>query len=705
MIYNVINHTQNEHFDKLSRLSPHERMAELFKIITDTIPIYINEDDLIAGWYGYKEDLGFDNSAPHFENSTNFFTEELAEKRDKLRYLNTHIEFTRAHTCLDYKTVIEKGIEHYLKKVDAALEETPENQVLLAMKSELLSVCHFAERYRQLAKEKSAAAKSAEERRVYEKIYNSLCQVPLKNARTFAEAVQSLWILHALIPIAELEWGSISIGRIDQFLYPLYKKHIADGGSREEAKAILKNFFYLLNTYGDGACAMNIGGSSSDGAHQYNELSKLLIEVEKEVASLSPIFAVRVTPDMPDDIMDSLVDLDLFKIGQPTFYGENTCRRSMLDRGVEPFEAIDFSANSCMGIIAQGKEFADMWGIKFNAHLPLELAVNRGRPLMENHSYFDSKVAPAVPKTFDELMLLFQEYMDELLSVSTDIYECVAKEIAETSPGPLLSALTEGCIESRSDRAVGAKYNNVTVETFGLINVCDSLLAIKELVYDKKKYSLEYWVKGAQSNYEGYEKLLNDISECDKYGSDSSDSIGLCSKVCDIVYNSCKKNWHHNRRFFHSLHTIDVNVSFGRTMYATLDGRKKGTPVNKNANPFGLVKNIAYTSLASSAAKLPQYKFSGGQPIDLYFDESWFKTKEMRDKIKHLILTYFDLGGMQLQVNSADIELLEKAHKEPNKYPFVIVRRGGYSVRFNELSPAVREDMIAAAKNFKMNNP
>ena len=76
----------------------------------------------------------------------------------------------------------------------------------------------------------------------------------------------------------------------------------------------------------------------------------------------------------------------------------------------------------------------------------------------------------------------------------------------------------------------------------------------------------------------------------------------------------------------------------------------------------------------------------------------------MRDKIKNLILTYFDLGGMQLQVNSADIKLLEKAHKEPDKYPFVIVRRGGYSDRFNELSPAVREDMIAAAKNFRINN-
>lgn len=80
MLYNVINHTQNEHFDKLSRLSPHERMAELFKIITDTIPIYINEDDLIAGWYGYKEDLGFDNSAPHLKIQLIFSPRNLPKK-------------------------------------------------------------------------------------------------------------------------------------------------------------------------------------------------------------------------------------------------------------------------------------------------------------------------------------------------------------------------------------------------------------------------------------------------------------------------------------------------------------------------------------------------------------------------------------------------------------------------------------------------
>ena len=101
----------------------------------------------------------------------------------------------------------------------------------------------------------------------------------------------------------------------------------------------------------------------------------------------------------------------------------------------------------------------------------------------------------------------------------------------------------------------------------------------------------------------------------------------------------------------------------------------------------------------SSAAGFDQTEFSGGQPIDLYFDKSWFETKEMRDKIKVLITTYFRLGGMQLQVNSADIPLLEKAHAEPEKYPFVIVRCGGYSMRFCEMTEKQKAEFIERAKN------
>jgi formate C-acetyltransferase len=133
-------------------------------------------------------------------------------------------------------------------------------------------------------------------------------------------------------------------------------------------------------------------------------------------------------------------------------------------------------------------------------------------------------------------------------------------------------------------------------------------------------------------------------------------------------------------------------------LYATLDGRQEGVPVNKNANPSILLQQTDHTSHVLSATSFDQTKFSGGQPIDLYFDKTWFNSAESRNKIKALIKTYFQLGGLQLQVNSIDIDLLEKAHESPQDYPFVIVRKGGYSVRFNEMNKHNRSEFITHAK-------
>lgn len=456
----------------------------------------------------------------------------------------------------------------------------------------------------------------------------------------------------------------------------------------------------LLNSYGDGACALNLGGMDKTGKSQLNDLSKILIEVEKEISGRSPIIAVRVTPDMPDDFMDSVVDFSLFKIGQPTFYGEETCRQSMLDRGFDEADAVNFSANSCMGIISAGNEIADMWGIKYNSHLPLELAVNGGKPFDERTPY-ESEIPLKTATSFEDILLQYIAYNREIMSKAADTYELLAREMAENLPNPFLSAITEGCISARKDRAVGAKYNTVTVETMGLINVCDALLAIKELVYEKKKYTLADLIVAAKRNYEGYETLRKDILNCKKYGANDRDANALCNRLCKAMYSACKEKWHGNRLFLPSLHTIDMNVYYGSNIGTTLDGRLRSEPLNKNANPSELIKKCDPTSVMLSAAALEQYKLSGGQPIDLYFDKDWFETKEKRDKIKQLILTYFKLGGMQLQVNSIDIELLEKAHKQPEKHPQVIVRKGGYSVRFNQMPERVREEFILRARSLR----
>ena len=703
MHYNIIQYTRNKHFDELKDCSPYIRQAILFQHMTEDVPLKIKDTDYIAGWYGYDDE---DMPSP-LENR--FFPficvldDEQKQIREKLRSeLNTGIWFTSAHTCIDYQAIVQNGVEHYIAQVGEALCEHPGDDCLLAMKISLEAACKYAERFAAAAQEKAKKSQNPEHRSRFENMYSALCHVPRFGARNFLEAMQSIWIMHSLIPMAEMSWASISIGRIDQYLYPFYKKHIAEGGTKEEVKEILKNLFVLMDSYGDGANAMNIGGLDENGKDMINDLSRVLLEVEKEMALRAPIFAVRITPDMPEDFLDSLIDFDLFKIGQPTFYGELPCRQAMLDRGVSENEAAGFSANSCMGLVVAGREFADMWGIKFNSHLPLELAINQGKPFNENTDLKLSTDSVEITD-YEQLLQQYEKYLSELISTCASIYEAAALEYEVNNPSPLVSALTDGCIQNRRDRANGAVYNTVTIETMGLVNTCDALVAIKELVFENKKYTLDELITAAKMNYEGCEKLLLDISKCKKYGMNDSDVNVIFNRLCKMVSKACKQVCHDNRLFIPSLHTIDVNVSYGSELYATLDGRKEGQPVNKNANPSNLLQKTEHTSHILSAASFDQTEFSGGQPIDLYFDKAWFKTKESRDKIKALVRTYFQLGGLQFQVNSVDVELLEKANNAPDDYPFVIVRKGGYSVRFNEMDKRTREEFIELAKRIEQN--
>lgn len=698
MYYRIIDYIKNKYYDELSELSPSIRQATIFKYTTEEMPLLIKEGDLFAGWYGYETW----DELPKVQGQVSFGESTLSYEQKALRQrlceeLKTEINFTPAHTCIDYGNILKNGLTHYISLVEDALKDHPKDDYLKAMKISLEAACNFSQRFADIAKEKMQSAEDKQQKSRFENMYSALCRVPREPAKNFLEAVQSIWIMHSLIPMAEASWASISVGRVDIYLYPFYKKHIEEGGTKEEAKGILKNLFLLLDSYGDGACAMNIGGLDENGNDILNDLSKVLIEVEKEMRLCAPIFAVRVTPNMPEEVFDSLIDAELFKIGQPTFYGELNCRKAVADRGVNIKDAIGFSVNSCMGLVVAGKEFADMWGIKFNSHLPLELALNNGEPLNANLD-FDLGITPVQINDFDQLLEQYGKYFSLLLSVCATLYEAIARDTEANLPDPFLSALTDGCIENRGDRATKAKYNTVTVETMGLINTCDSLAAIKELVMDKKKYTLKELITAAKMNYEGYDDIRSELLRCKKYGMNNSEVNAIVKKVGEMVSDACKKVSHHNRMFLPSLHTIEANIEYGTKLYATLDGRIQGQPVNKNANPSLTLKKTEATSHILSATSFDQTEFSGGQPIDLYFDKEWFKTKEGRDKIKALIRTYFQFGGLQLQVNSIDVELLEKAHNNPEDYPFVIVRKGGYSVHFSHMSKENRAEFIEQVK-------
>ena len=675
----------------LNSLPPPSRAAELFRLTLERIPLFLESDELIAG--RYTIDARPYERAPRGLLWQETFSEEesgfYSIMRDNFGF---NPVFGKAHTCIDYEKVLNEGLSSYIARVEKRLTRPcteKQRSYLEAMMSCLKYASLLSERFSGMARAMSENETDTSRKSHLIRMADALERVPMEPARDFFEALQSVWLMHSLVPIAENCWASISLGRFDQYMYPFY-----ENATEEEKTRIpeyLEAFFKLLETHGDGACALNLGGLDADGNDMTNKLTYLILDVEKRCRYRSPIIAARISEKTPDKLMNALVDETLFNIGQPTFYSERNCRRALEARGVDSQTAVNFANSSCMGIVIPGCEVYDMWGSLYNSHLPLEMAVNGGKPFagelpIEVNTHYER------PETFEELMSLYGKYFIEFFGYCVQYNNKTTELKAYNDPDPFYSALTEDCIENACDRALGCRYRTVTVETMGLTNTADALTAIKKLVFDEKKYSLEQFAEAAKKNYEGFDELRHHILSCPKYGTDEETADHMVTQLFELAYRTAAKFSSGNTYFCPSLHTLDSNVSYGKARGATLDGRLAGEPLNKNAGPSNKVRKSVPTSLILSAGRLPQHLMHGGQPVDISFNPSDVRNRP--EKITALIKTYLSMNGLQLQVNAPDIELLKAADSDPDSYNTLIVRIGGYSCYFTQLSKDVRKEFI-----------
>lgn len=670
----------NENYKYLSMLTPVKRAAELFRLETEKLEFSLEVSDEIFGWFLFDRK---DKSLENRQFSCDILNKETEDiiKAPGVFGCTTNVD--RGHTLVDYGYLIDHGLIAYQEKIEEELLSAPENEYLLAMQSVLLSVRAFVDRMICAAEQNVNHCERASE------IAAALRQVPFYPARNFREAIQSVWIIHFLIPLAENAWYSISLGKFDQYMYPYYRRSLSDGMTGEEIKRILYHFYRLLNSYADGACMLNVGGE------EYNELSKLVIECQKEFSLPAPILGARITKHTEDEIFDILIDEKLFCVGQPTFYGEHNCIGTLVEKGVDPEIAAGFSNNSCMGISLPSEEFNSMWGCVFNVSAILEAAVNCGKCL-----YKDFTVAGiAEVNGVEELYQTFEKAADMMFEICVKAYKVRAGLSETCDPDPLVSLLTYGCIEKHCDRITGSKYHNVTVECMGMVNVSDGICAIDRLVWKEKKYTLGELSIAVKNNFRGYEAIRKDILRCSKYGQDS-EADEYAVRIAEILQRVIRKYNCGNMYFCPSLHTLDTNVGYGSAWGAGYDGRAAGAPFAKNAGPSNEVRKKDPTALLMSAACLPQHKFYGGQPVDINFGREIVKNQKR--KIAALIRTYFEKGGLQMQVNSLSPDMLEDAVKNPKNYNDLIVRIGGYSIYFNRLSEKTKQEFIQRIKRESM---
>lgn len=605
-------------------------------------------------------------------------------------------EYTPAHTTVDHQLLLQHGLGSIVERIDEMTpgEFVPEDPVLAGMTIALEAVCHWIERHGNLARQQSEAA-VGEERLRLQRIGEACRRVGWYPPRNFHEALQLILFVRIAVGLSERCTASLSLGRLDQDLLPLYRQDLEHGVPEAELADLLAEFFTQLNRFADPSCALNLGGLDEAGQDQFNELSELIVETAIRLRLPSPLLAVRVHPDLFFEEFDLVTDPALLEMGQPTYYGEHPCREALRRRGVPEDDLCRWAANSCMGLMIPGEEISDMWGAVINAPLALELATNDGAPYLGDLPItLDVPPAPA-PVDFEAVHDRFLQYLDAMLEWAVARNAAATAWIAEHWPNPFLSALTADCIERGLDRAGGGvRYHTVTIEVMGLVNVADALTAIRRLVYEQQRYTLAELVAAAQDGFAGREDLRQELLAQPKYGNGEAEADGLLRELAEHFAAQVARHSGGNRHYGPSFHTLNAHIVAGSQMAASLDGRLPGRPLAKNMGTTPGMARLGHTSLIRSATALDQRDFCGGQALDLSLPASSLRSPEDRRKFQALLLTYFARGGLEVQVNGVTADDLRAAIADPDAHRDLTVRIAGYSARFVGLAPAVQHEMV-----------
>ena len=560
----------------------------------------------------------------------------------------------RGHTTIDFGDVLQNGLKSIYERVSA--RRTPFEECACEA---LLAVKAFAAKFG--------------------------CRVPWEPARTLDEALQSIWLVYECIIFSELVPWSYSWGRMDRYLLPYIDD--VDDATLTETFARFFRFLAAVN-FNDDASALNVGGP--DG---FNRLSRAIISAVAQNRTTAPLLTVRVHDKMPDEDWELFLRPELLACGQPTMYGETACRAALRHRGY-PEDVIDrWAVNSCMGLVIPGEEWQDMWGAVVPQTLALELVLNNGR-FFRDTAPFETGVAPVELTTYHVLYQQLLKYIQFLFRSSVDAEDKRRADFMEHFQNVFVSLFYKDCIERQKEvRDGGVRIRTMIVETMGLVNLADSLFTIRKLVFEERKYTLGEIAAALKTDFADAPELLSDISRLPKFGENAGGAEAIMKQLANDIAVIAEQ---FNTDAFicaPSLHTLHSHIGHGGGQLATADGRRAGAPLAKNAGTNPDV-HAPHTSLVLSVSCWDQSRFSGGQPLDLWIDAKDWHDKENVRRYAALFRTYFSRGGLQLQINGADPAELRAAMEHPERYGHLIVRIGGFSMRFVDLQRDAQEDFI-----------
>jgi pyruvate-formate lyase len=629
-----------------------------------------------------------------FPQHAKFIDALLTDLRERLDYFGGY-----THTNPDMRRVVNEGFDSMMVELTDAIALTRSEgkdapygalNLLLAVEDFAAGVRAFYERTCQAITDAAEAA-TGSRRDQLTRIGQAMSQCFMQPAKTFLQgllAVNFAWIID----------GCDSIGRWDQVLGDLYEANLANGTLTEaDAIDMIDDVFRSFERFN--GWNMQIGGWTPEQTDGTNALTLAIIEACGRNHFRRPNVAFRITSQTPDSAIEAALRALRKGSGRPALYNDDLYVKTLreMDLGLTDADACEIGFGGCTETMISGLSNVGSLEGEINLAKALELALYDG--------YDPADKSQRGPHTgrFEDM----DSFDDFLTAVKRQIQfrtaeyyawdrEQLTNRFTQGDPMMARTLFTRDCIKNRkSFEAGGARYNWCVVSYQGIANLIDSLAAIKQCVYEQKTIDQASLLDALKGNFGGREDIRQALLAAPKFGNDDDYVDLLGREIMDFAWNELYA--YETPRGGRYLASCILFVTYqwaGQPIGATPDGRRAGEPLADSVGAFQGNDTHGPTALLNSVAKLPLHMAVGTPVLNIRLQHSILEREEDLSRLTSLVRAHFAQGGMQIQVSVLNREELLAAQKDPEKHRDLLVRIGGYSEYFCNLSPELQETVI-----------
>ena len=646
--------------------------AANFRWLMENHPCYIDPDDVLAGRWMFmlsRMRLGYQLSRSNFA-----FDYSHLEPEQRKYDITTGIG-KDAHFAPDYKIGLELGWGGLLEKVRTARRKFANDEyaseLMEAEEQAILGVMEWTRRLAAAADDRAMTEDDPVRKANLVEMARICYKIAESRPETFREVVQ--WI--AIFNMASRTYNRDGAGgQLDELLRPYYERDRAAGILTDE-DAEFYVFCLLLND----PHYYQIGGPAGDGRDQTSRMSYIILDAAAKLKS-SCNLTIRVWDGMDRGLFRRGVEILLAnRLGYPRFSGDKALVEGFMKNGYSAELARSRIAVGCNWMSLPGLEYTLNDVVKINIAKVFEVAFNESDSLESLEENYRKHFKAAVDVTAKGIDFhLAHQYLNE--------------------PELMLNLLSHGPIEKGKDVSHGgATYYNMAIDGAGLAVVADSFGAIEQRVCDEKTLTFAEVKAAVASNFAGDdgERVRKMLDSSGHYGAGGTAADSWAVKLTEILNGEIA---HHTTpdgfKLIPGWFTWADTLRFGRAVGATPNGRKAGEPISHGANPLpGFRKDGALTAMATAIASV-QPGYGNTAPWQLEVDIGLADEADAVEKVMTLIDGHFKMGGTLVNINVVDAEKILEAHRDPSKYPDLVVRVTGFTAYFNSLSPDFRQLVV-----------